>query len=221
RYLRDNGYQTVLGGIQHEVAGGRVETIGYQRVLTPPEGAPRDIGIAESAAKFIREHPGGPFFLALGLFNTHREFPELDESINPDYLMPLFPMYDSPEAREDMARFILSARIVDRCVGIVLDAVEAAGLADKTIILFTTDHGAAFPHCKSTLYDTGIGVATILRYPGNPMAGKVTDALVSQLDLYPTLCDLVGLQKPEWLQGRSLLPLLSGEVTKVRDAIFA
>jgi len=224
RYLRDNGYLTALAGIQHEVAGKQVESIGYQRVLGPPPGPgpDRDVEIARSAAEFIRAHDGKqPFFLALGLFNTHREFPELDGSVDPDYLMPFFPAYDSPRAREDMARFILSAKVVDRCVGIVLDAVEAAGLADKTIVLFTTDHGVAFPHCKCTLYDTGIGVATILRFPGNSMAGKATDALVSQLDLYPTLCDLVGIAKPGWLQGRSLVPLLMGETDRVRDAVFA
>ena len=222
RFLSDRGYETVLGGIQHEVAGGKVDEIGYQRVLEAGPDSDRDIGIARSAAEFIRTRKSDkPFFLALGLHNTHREFPELDGTIDPGYLTPLFPMYDSPAAREDMARFILSARIVDRCAGIVLDALEAAGLDDKTIVLFTTDHGVAFPHCKCTLYDTGIGVSLILRYPGNPMAGKVTDALVSQLDVYPTLCDLAGLEKPGWLQGRSLLPLLLGETDGVRDAVFA
>src|SRR5690606_22922687 len=106
-------------------------------------------------------------------------------------------------------------------VGIILDALSAAGLDDKTIVLFTTDHGVAFPHCKCTLYDTGIGVATILRYPGNPMAGRATDALVSQLDLYPTFCDLLGFEKPQWLQGVSLAPLLEGKVDQVRSEIFA
>lgn len=221
RYLRDKGYETVQGGIQHEIARGREAEIGYQRVLTAAPGTDRDLGIAQSAADYIRASKGKPFFLALGLFNTHREFPPLDDSVNPDYLMPLFPMYDSPAAREDMARFILSARIVDQCVGIILDALSASGLDDKTIVLFTTDHGIAFPHCKCTLYDTGIGVATILRYPGNPMAGRVTDALVSQLDLYPTLCDLLGFEKPEWLQGVSLAPLLEGKVDKVRSELFA
>ncbi len=221
RALRDHGYETVLGGVQHEVARGEEQTIGYQRILTASPDEDQDIGIAKSAAEYIRASDGKPFFLALGLHNTHREFPELDDSIDPDYLMPLFPMYDDPATREDMARFILSARIVDECVGIVLDAIEEAGVADKTIVLFTTDHGVAFPHCKSTLYDTGIGVATILRFPGNPMAGKVTDALVSQLDLYPTLCDLTGMAKPDWLQGHSLLPLLFGKVERVREAIFA
>jgi len=221
RFLRDKGYETVLAGIQHEIARGREAEIGYQKVLQAAPGADRDLGTAHSAAEYIRASKEKPFFLAVGLFNTHREFPPLDGSINPDYLMPLFPMYDSPAAREDMARFILSARIVDQCVGIILDALSAAGLDDKTIVLFTTDHGVAFPHCKCTLYDTGIGVATILRYPGNPMAGRATDALVSQLDLYPTFCDLLGFEKPQWLQGVSLAPLLEGKVDQVRSEIFA
>ena len=89
------------------------------------------------------------------------------------------------------------------------------------MIVFTTDHGAPFPHHKCTLSDTGIGVSLIVQLPGHAAAGKIVDALVSHLDLFPTLCELVGLPAPEWLEGHSLVPLLTGEKERIRTEIFA
>jgi len=61
----------------------------------------------------------------------------------------------------------------------------------------------------------------MLRYPGNPTAGTACDALVSHLDLYPTICDLTGLERPQWLSGKSMRPLLEGTEEKIRDEVFA
>lgn len=229
-FLSASGYETVLSGVQHEVPNDRVHEIGYQKILRGEDlpGEKPDYGRARRAAEYIR---GGdaqkPFFLAVGFSATHREFPELgdeankDGEVDPDYVVPPPPFYDTPENREDIARFMIAARIVDDCVGIVTDALREAGRLDDTVILFTTDHGIAFPRCKCNLYDTGIGVSFMLKYPQNPRAGQVVDSLVSHLDVYPTLCELNGLDKPDRLQGESLVPLLNGEVEKVRDTAFA
>jgi N-sulfoglucosamine sulfohydrolase len=103
----------------------------------------------------------------------------------------------------------------------VLEALEANGLADNTLIVFTTDHGLAFPGSKATLYDRGLGVMLILRGPGGFIGGKVSDALVSHIDVYPTLCELAGIERPDFLQGTSLLPLIRGEAEEVREELFA
>jgi arylsulfatase A-like enzyme len=102
----------------------------------------------------------------------------------------------------------------------VLNALDEAGLADDTLVILTTDHGLAFPGAKATLTDRGLGVMLILRGPGGFHGGRVSDALVSQLDLYPTICDLAGIEHPDWLQGTSLMPLLRREATEVNEAIF-
>jgi arylsulfatase A-like enzyme len=120
-----------------------------------------------------------------------------------------------------MAKFYASARSLDHGVGTVLDALDAAGIAENTLVICTTDHGIAFPGCKATLYDRGLGVMLILRGPGGFTGGKAIDALVSHIDLFPTVCDLVGVSHPEWLQGRSLLPLVSGQADEIRDVLFA
>jgi arylsulfatase A-like enzyme len=71
------------------------------------------------------------------------------------------------------------------------------------------------------MYDRGIGVILIMRGPGGFERGRVSDSLVCQLDLYPTICDVVGLEHPFWLEGKSLLPLVRGDVTEIHDEIFA
>jgi len=222
-FLGGHGYETVLCGVQHECPGAEVAGLGYQKRPAAAGGAgePRDVAFARAAADYIRSAPTQPFFLAFGMSSTHREFPPLDGRIDPDHVLPPFPLYDNAANREDTARFILGAGIVDHCAGMVLDALRDTGLDRNTIVVFTTDHGIAFPHMKCNLHDTGIGVALILRYPGNPCAGHATDALVSQLDLYPTLCDLAGIDRPEWLEGASLLPLLRGDTEGVRGELFA
>ncbi len=120
-----------------------------------------------------------------------------------------------------MASFKASARSLDQGVGAVLNALDEHDLADDTIVILTTDHGLAFPGAKATLTDRGLGVLLIMRGPGGFHGGRVSDSLVSQIDLYPTICELVGIERPDFLQGRSLMPLLRKETPEVNDAIFA
>lgn len=233
QYFNRVGYETVLCGIQHEAPQAEVHLIGYQKILKhDSENAENqwneDLLNAQKVAEYLlekknlsKEEKKKPFFLAFGMFNTHRVYPEIDDDINPDYVVPPFPLYDNRQNRKDMAAYMTSARIADRCVGIVLDALKEAGLENNTIVIFTTDHGPAFPHMKCNLYDPGIRIALILKYPGNLSKGKAIDALVSHLDVFPTLCDILGLTPPEWLQGKSMLPLLEGKVDKIRDEIFS
>lgn len=225
-YLHDHGYETVLCGIQHEATN--ATQIGYERILHGGRNgtsgdafAEWDWNNAHNAARYIHEHRGErPFFLAFGMHCTHRIYPE-SHSVDADYVLPPVPMYDHAQNRADMAGHIASAAHMDRCVGVVLEALAASGLDQRTIIIYTTDHGIAFPQMKCSLYDTGIGVSLILKYAGNPLAGKAVDDVVSQLDLFPTLCDLAGLPHPDWLQGYSLRPLLEGAAGEVRKEIFA
>lgn len=224
-YLNGHGFETVLCGVQHETRNDPKE-LGYQRILTD-ESADRnnyetlDLANAQKVLDYLKEPKESPFFLSFGLNNTHREYPAVENPANPDYVMPPFPLPDCPETRKDFAAYTDSAAVADRCFGMVLEALKEGGLSEDTVVLFTTDHGIAFPKMKCNLYDTGIGVAMILKYPGNPKAGKVVDALVSQLDVYPTLMSLLSVEKPGWLEGRDLVPLLTGESQKIRDEIYA
>ena len=120
-----------------------------------------------------------------------------------------------------MADFIAMARDMDEGVGRVLDAVDANGLAENTLVIQTTDHGLPHPGMKCSLTDHGTGVLLIARGPHGFSGGRVLDSLVSQIDLFPTLCDLLKIPPPAWPQGRSIMPLVRGEADEVNDEVFA
>lgn len=228
QYLSRNGYETALCGIQHEAP--EAGMIGYDRILGNPDfdmsvfdfdSVGWDLHNAAAAAEYIHEKKDKPFFLSFGLFNTHLNFPVADPQIEPAYLAPPFPFYDNEANREQWAAYLTSAMAADRCAGIVLDALKEAGIDEDTLVIFTTDHGLPFPRMKCSLFDTGIGVSLIMRTPARHRKGEAVDALVSHIDLFPTICELGGLPKPDWLQGHSLLPLLEKKTESVRTAVFA
>ena len=215
--LRDAGYRSVLAGLQH--IADKPERIGYDDVLKPRSTRVADV--APGAVSFLKGRPSQPFFLDVGFFETHREYPTPTAADDARYIQPPMPIPDTPATRADMAGFHASARILDHGVGQVLEALDRNGLADNTLVISTTDHGLAFPNMKCNLMDSGWGVSLILRGPGVFRGGKVCDALVSQLDVYPTICDLLGIPHPQWLEGRSFLPVLLGETAEINEEIFA
>ena len=224
-FLNRKQIMTVLCGVQHEAQ--KREQLGYQRILDDddagrvPDSVSPDVRNAGLVADFLKAAPDRPFFLSFGMFNTHRPFPQVDPKNDAQYVMPPFPLYDTPANREDFAAYIASAATADHCVGIVLDALAESNVGNDTIVIFTTDHGIAFPKMKCNLYDTGIGVSLIIKHPSSSKHLGVIDALVSQIDLFPTICDFLSLERPDWLHGTSIRPLLEGNATKIRDEIFA
>ena len=227
-YLRtEGGYETVLCGIQHEAPS--ADLIGYSRILGDQGYDMGDIGFngidwdranARLVARYLGEKHDKPFFLSYGMFSTHRKYPKHDGSVDPDYVMPPAIIADTPENREDFADFIYSAKAADECVGIVLDAIGKSGLRDSTMVIFTTDHGVAFPFMKCNLYDGGTGVALIMDCPQNSMRGKAVDSLVSHIDLYATICSFCGVPVPASTEGKSILPILEGKVDAIRAEVF-
>ncbi len=209
--LKQHGYISALFGIQHLHSDARL--LGYDLIAeTNSETGNYDAAArTQDAVDFLGGRPQQPFFMTVGYFETHRVFPEPGDQEDPRYTRPPAPLPDTPETREDMAAFQASARILDENIGRVLDALATNGLAENTLVICTTDHGLAFPGMKCTLTDHGMGVMLILRGPGGFSGGKVVDGLVSQIDLYPTICELAGVDAPEWLQGKSMVPLVQDE----------
>jgi len=214
--LHKAGYTSAVAGATHiaNMSPDPVKTIGYQLDLGGEATA------HTRAVEFLQSSPPQPFFLAVGFNETHRVFPE-DLGDDPNYCLPPAPLPDTPQNRLDMARFKASARLLDTKMGAVLDALERTGLAENTLVICTTDHGIAFPAMKCNLTDHGIGVLLIMRGPGGFEGGRVVDAMVSHIDLFPTLCDLLEIDPPDWLQGVSLLPLVRGQAEQVRESVFA
>ena len=219
--LRRAGYTTAISGFQHVAPSATRECIGYDEFLTEDEDFETITGAAE---QFIGRSHDKPFFLSVGYVAPHRreeDFHTLFEPEDDRYLRPPNPLPDTAETRKDMAMYKASVRSTDACMGRVLAALDRKGLADDTLVICTTDHGIPFPGMKSTLTDHGIGVMQIMRGPGGFSGGKVVDAMVSQIDLYPTICDLAQIETPPWVQGRSMMPLIDGRETEINDAVFA
>jgi N-sulfoglucosamine sulfohydrolase len=215
--LRAAGYWSALIGEQHLSKDPSI--LGYDHVV--------DIDthhvdtVAPAAVSILRERPEQPFFLSVGFFETHREFFEPTSVRDALYSLPPANLPDTPETRRDMAAYKASARSLDQGVGAVLNALDEHDIADDTLVVLTTDHGLAFPGAKATLYDRGIGVLLIVRGPGGFHGGRVSDALISQIDLFPTMCEIAGADVPDRVQGRSILPLMRKEVSEVNDEVFA
>ncbi len=113
----------------------------------------------------------------------------------------------------------------DRNVGLLLLALEESGVADNTIVVFWADHGWKLGDhsswCKHTNFECDTRVPLIIRHPGMTKATGKTNSLVELVDLYPTLCELCGLDRPDHLQGRSLVPILRDPSATVRKTAYS
>ena len=215
--LRKGGYRSTLIGEQHISVDPGV--IGYDEVV--PVDSNHAEYVAPLTIEALREAPSQPWFMSVGFFETHRDFFAPTSVRDTLYSLPPANLPDVIATRKDMAAFKTSARSLDQGIGAVLHALHDFGLVDNTLVLCTTDHGIAFPGAKATLFDRGIGVMMLMRGPGGFSGGKVVDAPVSHLDVFPTLCELAGVEAPDWLQGSSLMPLVRGEAERLHEAIFA
>lgn len=215
--LHEHGYYSAMIGEQH--VSKDPAAIGYNEVVNIPSSRTTDV-LPVTLELLARKHTQ-PLFLSVGFFETHREFFRPSSPKKANFVVPPPNLPDTPETRLDMAAFQESARSLDEGVGAVLDALEASGMAENTLVICTTDHGLAFPQAKATLYDRGIGVMLIMRGPGGFTGGRAIDAMVSQIDIFPTVCDVIGIPRPEHLQGTSFLPLVQGQREAVRDTVFA
>lgn len=223
--LKAAGYITAQAGVQHVAP--HPEMIGYDHILTPstPEN-PHNVNVsakvaAPAAVKFLQSRPQKPFYLEVGFFETHRPYPAPLLEDDRMYIEPPYHMPDVPVAREDMASFHASARVMDDGVGKVIAALEQMGYLDNTLIISTTDHGISFPEAKCSLTDAGWAVSLIMCGPRDLQAGKVCNAMISQIDIFPTLCEFLDIEKPNWLEGKSFLPILRGEQKETNEEIFA
>jgi len=211
------GYHTELIGEQH-VSESQLE-LGYDVVHDIS-----DTTVSSVAPAAIEALSGGieqPFFMSVGFFETHRSFFAPSSVRDRVYSLPPPFLPDTPEIRQDVAAYKASARSLDQGVGAVLNTLHETGLDRNTLVICTTDHGLAFPTAKASLLDRGIGVMLIMRGPGMPPGGA-HDELVSQLDVFPTICEVAGIEPPEWLLGRSLIGLVAGrEPPGTRTEIFS
>lgn len=138
--------------------------------------------------------------------------------------VPLPPYYpDTPTVRRDVARQYENVHIMDQQVGETLEALDEAGLTGSTIVIWTTDHGDGLPRGKRSLFDSGLRVPMIIRWPERfrppgVEPGTVDERLVSFVDLAATILSLAGIPPPDWMDGRAFA---GAHAEAPRDYVFA
>jgi N-sulfoglucosamine sulfohydrolase len=164
-----------------------------------------------------------PFYLHVGFHDPHRPyFPhEFSPPVNPQQVIVPGFLPDTRMVRGDLAHYYDEIERLDRNVGKILDLLERNELTENTLVIFTSDNGLPFPGAKGTLYDPGMHVPLLARWPGVIEPGRTSDHLISLIDLPPTWLDAAGITVPEIMEGRSFLPLLQGKEYQPRQAVFA
>jgi N-sulfoglucosamine sulfohydrolase len=216
--LRDHGYETHLFGLQHVTMS--PDRLGFTHIHR------RDLGpvvAGEVEAVLADANLERPFYLEINLEEPHRPYDQ--GGVQPDEsagvtIPPWLP--DTVASHDEFAALQGAIHAADTAVGRILHALDRANLTETTLVVFTADHGLAMPRAKCTLYDTGIGVALIARWPRGGIGGGIAlSPLVSNVDIVPTLLEAVGAPIPPNVHGRSLLPVLRGETNSTRDTVFA
>ena len=222
--LKVHGYTSALCGIEHTAAhqGPLADPVGYDEVLSGENAFADDI--APRVCEFLKKAPKQPFFLSVGTEETHTPYPAPDPSNYPEqdgrYSLPPRPFPNTPALREMTAGYKNSARKMDACWGNILKTLEQEGLDQNTVIFCFSDHGLQWPLHIANAGNLGNAVFLIAKGPHTLTGGKTFDAMVSLMDLFPTVCDLAGIDPFDWLQGRSLLPLITGKTQQLHDRLF-
>lgn len=165
-----------------------------------------------------KERGDKPFFAQMSIQNTHRAWgrdPERPIAIEDVDVPPYYP--DTPLVRRDIANGLEEIQIMDRAVGKILDRLEEDGLADNTMVIFIGDHGRCQVRGKQFLYDSGLHIPLIIRWPKGIKSGQVNDDLISGIDITATIVGVATGSVPEYMHGQNFLD----PATEKREAIFA
>jgi N-sulfoglucosamine sulfohydrolase len=218
RVLANAGYRTAHIGKYH------VAPEDVYHFETYLEGPGRNaVAMAEKCREFIADKTDPrPFFLYFATTDPHRgggrdknskselkpdlfgnkpdrgSYPGVKEVFfEPDHVnVPPF-LTDTPETREEIAQYYQSCARIDQGLGRLVEILKAADLYDKTMIVFTSDHGMAFAGAKTTVFEAGLKVPFVVRNPYQEKRGFTSDALISHIDITPTLLDFAGGLDPD------------------------
>ncbi len=210
--LTNAGYRTGQIGKMHV---GPEEVYRFETYL---KANPRStVEMAEACREFLTKQDERPFFLYFAPADPHRSgdsdensarelkpnlfgnkknrkaFPGVEEVFYDPIKLPV-PSFlsDTPECREELAQYYQSCSRVDQGLGRLIEILKETGLYDKTLIVFTSDHGIAMPGAKTTVYEPGLHVPLVVRNPYEPKRGVESNALVSHVDITPSLLDFAG-----------------------------
>ena len=205
---------------------------GTMNLLVEDKGTYSTILFEREALRFIKETRGSPFFLYLA-FNAPHSASSLDPDIRGTVQAPAGYLDMYPEAttpKESRRRgYMAAVTCMDNAIGNVLGLVDSLGLEENTIVIFFSDNGGGtgsdnYPLTggKATMWEGGLRVPCIIKWPGRIKEGQVLDNFVSSLEIFPTILEAAGIKKPDSLilDGFNILPLLTGETDLERNEMY-
>lgn len=227
-YMKPLGYRVALANKGH-VKPRSDFPFEYVKATLPPdptfkrkyrkEGIDTD-AVDQFLADHAENHPGQPLCLVLGASSPHVNWRpgstyDLQKVRLPPYLV------DTAETRSAMTRYYTEITLMDTRLGQCLKSIKKYGFEKNTIFIYISDQGAEWPHAKWNLYDAGIRVPMLIRWPGKVTPASVCKAMISLADLLPTFIELAGARPPTDIDGRSFLSVILGKANQHRQHIFA
>lgn len=233
--LRTKGYFTgVCRRLFHLDGPGRVgpttkalfeknHMLTWQRRVDWLDGQSTRAQTKEKLNEFFDKRPDGrPYFLWVNFNDPHYPWDAkaIERPHDPAKVTLTPDVPDTPGMRDDFRRYYDEIARADEEFQWVLDAIATRGNPDNTIVVFLGDNGMALPRGKGSLYERGLHVPLLVRWPGRIAAGKVNDELISGEDITPTLLEAAGAEPVKEMTGRSFLGALTGRPHQARQAIF-
>ncbi|KAA5545504.1 sulfatase [Roseiconus nitratireducens] len=223
-YLRSLGYQTAIVGKRHEAPASAFpfEMLGGQHHDggRSPDGADLPLDLAR---QFLGDRGDHPWCLVVASNQPHAPWNRGDASAYPPDQLTVPPyLVDTPESRQALSKYYAEITYMDRQVGEVVKILNDLGQADNTLTLWLSEQGSQLPYGKWTCYEMGIHAAAIARWPGTIAPGRVSDALISYVDVVPTFVQLAGGDPSSLdLDGTSFAPVLRGEADSLHEYVFS
>lgn len=233
--LQDAGYETARIGKYHLAPE---SVYHFNQVLkTNPRNT---VEMAEACAEVLNSekpfflyfctddpHRGAPFqsdpwYLPNNFGNKEEGYPGVEMTkYNPEeVLVPSF-LPDTKECREELAQYYQSVSRIDQGFGKLMTMLAEAGKSDNTVVMYISDNGIAFPGAKTTIYEPGINLPCIIKNPMKDAVGLTSSAMISWVDLTPTILDIAGIESPETFHGRSFNGILEEENPEGWNEIYA
>ncbi len=219
QYLSDLGYRVILAGKTHIKP---LDAYPFEYMDTEGDWNSVIVKKGSEVEQFLsgEASSGNPFCLVIATNNPHVPWPRDNEYDPENIKLPPF-LLDTEDTRKAMTNYYSDVTNMDRELGRTLDLLQENNLEKETAVIYTSDHGPQFPHGKWELYDYGIKVPFIVRWPEKTNPGSTNHAKISLIDVLPTIVEIAGGSSPQNIDGRSFVDILKGQSDSHRKVIYA
>lgn len=217
--LRNHGYYTGQAGKWHM---GELIRKGFDQIYDKREQ--NGDGGEDMWIPSLRERDQNkPFFFWFASYDAHRTWGsnKFSKTIDPKDVMVPATLVDNDSTRLDLSKYFIEIKRFDFHVGEVVKELKKQGVYDNTVIIVMADNGRPFPRDKTRMYDSGMKTPFIVHWPDAIKKGKVSNSLLSSVDIAPTVLDICSVPTPKSFQGKSFKQILMNPTKKIRKYAFS